>query len=351
MPEPAEQLAAWARKVWPGGDPGPLDQESLAADGSTRLFVRLRHGPKSLVALWGGDNLAESRAWHYFAGHLAGLGLPVPRLLAAQPKLGMFLMEDLGRQSLQDRVGQAAGDHQIQAELYQPVLRILAQLQAKGALGLDTSYCFDGAQLDAQFLLEREVCYFLQHFVGGALGLASHQLPANLRAEMAEICRQAAQAGPWGLVHRDFQSRNLVLEGQRVGLVDFQGARLGPAQYDLAALLGDPYVDLDPALREQLLESYIQIRAELGGFDPERFQQGWPFVALCRAMQALGAYAFLTRWQGRPHFARYVEPGLKTLRLACAHSSLAGYPALQALAASLTLPPPENLALQRERRA
>jgi aminoglycoside/choline kinase family phosphotransferase len=330
------ELAAWARSRWPGGDPGPLTPEPLAADGSVRLFVRLKSGGLSLVAMGNPDNPLENRAWLYLAGHLGELGLPVARVLDADIELGLFLMEDLGRRSLQEAVQAAANQKDIET-LYEPVLAMLARLQAKGGQEFDASVCFDSRELTPEFLLEREAGYFLAEFVLGACGLASEQLPSGLDSELAELCQKAGQAGPKGLTHRDLQSRNIVYEAGRLGLVDFQGARWGPAQYDLASLLHDPYVDLAQELRDRLKSRYMELRAAEGSFDAELFEQGWPFVSASRVMQALGAYAFLTRRRGRAHFAVYIDPALATLRRLCRHEALAGFRSLRRLLESLPL--------------
>lgn len=343
MPDLTAELAAWARGVWPGGDPGGLTREPMALDGSARFFLRLVAGGRSLVVMANPDNRPENEAWLYLARHLAAIGLPTPRVEAHDLEAGRFLLEDLGRVSLQERALALAGDREGLLALYQPVLALLARLQARGAEGLDTAICFDGARLTPEFLAEREAGYFLAEFVAGALGLAAEDLPPGLDSDLRGICRRAGQAGPLGLVHRDFQSRNIVLNGERPGLVDFQGARLGPAQYDLASLVGDPYVDLEPEARAEMMARYLELRAAEGGFDPAEFMAGWPFVALSRAMQALGAYAFLTRKKGKAHFAGFMAPGLTTLRLISAEPALAGFRAWQALVGMLRAPRPEDL--------
>lgn len=335
MPEKGSmEMAAWARSHWPGSDPGPLQIEPMAADGSARFFVRLISRGNSLVAMSNPDHPAENRAWHYLAGHLSKLGLPVARILAADLEQGLFLMEDLGRRSLQEAVLAAASQQEI-ADLYEPVLAMLARLQAQGALGFDSTVCFDSQELTPEFLLEREAGYFLEEFVLGACGLEPSQLPDDLERDMAQLCRRAGQAQPKGLVHRDFQSRNIVYEDGELGLVDFQGARLGPAQYDLAALLHDPYVDLPAELRGQLKSRYMELRATEGPFSEYQFEEGWPFVSASRVMQALGAYAFLTRRRGRAHFGEYIAPALSTLRALCEAPAFAGLGAYQQLVYNL----------------
>ncbi|CAO0821295.1 N-acetylmuramate 1-kinase [Desulfarculales bacterium] len=336
MPEAMQpELMSWARANWPGGDPGELLAQTIPADGSPRAFWRLAEGGRSLVLMHNPHNPPENRVWLWLARHLGDLGLNVPRMLAVDPDSGRFLMTDLGSTSLQKAALALQGDEDALARLYEPVLVLLAQMQTRAAQGLDQSICFDGPRLTGDFLLEREAHYFLREFVLGACRLPSSAWPANLLPELGELCRLAGRARPLGFTHRDLQSRNILMGDNGPGLVDFQGGCLGPAQYDLAALINDPYVNLPEALRQRLLERYLELRAPLGGLKPAQFLMGWLYVAISRTMQTLGAFAFLTRVRGRAHFAAYVHPTLCTLRALAALPELESFPTLAGLLAAL----------------
>jgi aminoglycoside/choline kinase family phosphotransferase len=99
-----------------------------------------------------------------------------------------------------------------------------------------------------------------------------------------------------------------------LGFLDFQGGRLGPLQYDLASLLLDPYVELEHAVQEELLAYYLGRIEERATLDPQSFQGQYPFVALHRAMQILGAFGFLTTVRGLEFFRPYIPPALQGLR-------------------------------------
>lgn len=327
MPERLQALLQWAEANWPDGAPTEIKAQPVAPDGSTRLFVRLTAGRRSLVGMHCPENIPEALAWRHIAGVFDTIGARVPAILAAEPEMGLFLMADLGDRNLHQALSEAADEQDI-AALYEPVLAALVRIQARGADILDTAYCFDGAELSAGFLLEREAGYFLQWFVRAACGVEPEQ---TVFGDLSEISRLAAEAGPWGLVHRDFQSRNIVMGPDGPGIVDFQGARLGPAQYDLASLLHDPYADLSWSLRGRLMNRYIKIRGAESPFDEARFRRGWPFVSLSRMMQALGAYGFLCLERRKPFFAAYARPALATLRSLLAGAEFDRFAALRRL--------------------
>ncbi|MCX7591826.1 MAG: phosphotransferase, partial [Kiritimatiellae bacterium] len=129
------------------------------------------------------------------------------------------------------------------------------------------------------------------------------------------------------LVHRDFQSSNVLLKRHKPVLIDFQGMRFGPAAYDLASLLCDPYVCLPEKFQHEMLRYY----AELTGRSFESLWRIYWYAAVQRLVQALGAFArFETRAETR-EFGQYIGPGFAMLRLALRH--VAGLPELARLAA------------------
>ncbi len=120
-------------------------------------------------------------------------------------------------------------------------------------------------------------------------------------------------------LHRDFQSRNLMVHQNRLWVIDFQGARLGPLQYDLAALLLDPYVNLPFATQEILLTEYLGLLQEHLPLDPVVWRQRYDYVALCRNLQILGAYGFLSHQKGKTFFQQFIPVACRSLehRLEC----------------------------------
>src|SRR5438046_9680640 len=109
---------------------------------------------------------------------------------------------------------------------------------------------------------------------------------------LREIAKHLASL-PRGLVHRDFQSQNIIIENGQANLIDFQGMRPGLAEYDLASLLYDPYVELTEAERAELIaycrEHHINKGMTINGESDAESQ----LCAMQRLMQALGACGFL----------------------------------------------------------
>jgi aminoglycoside/choline kinase family phosphotransferase len=114
-----------------------------------------------------------------------------------------------------------------------------------------------------------------------------------------------------------------------LGLIDFQGGRLGPLQYDLASLLLDPYVELDQATQAKLFSYYVGRVQGRVTLDPAGFREQYAFIALHRAMQILGAFAFLTKQRGLAFFQAYIPPAVRGLRTLLSDARFASYKKLK----------------------
>jgi len=218
------------------------------------------------------------------------------------------LMEDLGDDTLH-RLAHA--DPVRRPDLYRQALDTLVALQTRGTTALERCPAAEGRVFDAA-VVRWEHDYFRERFLRGEAGLAAADL-AGLDADLALI-GDAVLSQPYVLMHRDFQSQNIVIKDGRARLVDFQGARRGPYAYDLMSLLRDAYVDLGIDLRDDLLTYYISALTTVGNPVPADIARDVTAAGLQRVMQALGAFGFLSGVKGKTAFRDHIPLALRHLR-------------------------------------
>ena len=327
----------WRRLGGPGEAPAAV--EPLAGDGSERRFYRCRlaDGFSRLLVLPGrpdAGGLAEAAAAAAIGRHLGRAGVPVPKIDGFDPASGALLMEDLGDLLLHKRLQAKPSEREVES-LYRRAIEALLALQIAGRPGFPVEACWDTRHYDRQLMLERESGYFYQALGRDWLGWGV--MPDALAAEFRLLADLAAEQPADFVLHRDDQCRNLMLQDERLRVIDFQGARLGPLAYDLASLLNDPYAALAADLRATLLEFYLErAAARLPAFDRQQFRRGWYFLALQRNLQILGAFAFLTRQRGKTFFRHYLLPAAEQLAALLAERPEGGrFPRLGRLAADL----------------
>ena len=299
-----------ARQVCGAPDDEPV--EFLGARGSDRVFFR--SGARVIVVY---DDAKRGENARY-AGHARWLkahGVSVPEILADLPEMKVTVMEYAGSTDLQHRLAEP-GVTALTA--YAPVVEELARFnallpEAERELALEPAFGPD--------LWKWERGLFGEHCLGARF---RRELPAAAAREL-EAVAERLEREPRALVHRDFQSTNVLFRTGRMSIIDFQGMRGGPAAYDLASLLYDPYVKLSARDRTALATLYGQKAGRPGVVEV------LPFAAVQRLVQALGAYGRLAS-VGQPQFGRYVMPALENL-LAAADE--AGLDAVGALAEEL----------------
>ncbi|WP_448875081.1 aminoglycoside phosphotransferase family protein [Desulfobulbus propionicus] len=303
----------------------------LVPDGSSRRFYRLRGAGQEVIAILPPENdqsgRAEARAFVHIGRHLQLCGAPTPEVLAFDETTGLALCEDLGGQRLHELV--RAGGQDAALPFYEQAVRELARMQVRGARGFDPDWCWDTPVYDRRLMLERESGYFLRACCIDFFGLDFDR--DRVEAECRNLAEAAAHAPAHFFLHRDFQSRNIMIHRGQVRFIDFQGGRLGPLAYDLASLLIDPYAALDAAMQEHLLAVYLQALEQETDYDREQFRQQYLLLALQRNLQILGAFAFLSRVKQKPFFARFLAPALDSLGGLLAKPGAAGYAGLSHL--------------------
>lgn len=296
-----------------GLSPEEFDLFPLTGDGSDRRFSRIGAcGPDLSFILMenppvNGYRKRENSAYLRIGGHLFKRGLPVPEIYVHDLHHGWFILEDLGDENLQKK----AGSRENRIPLYEKAIDTLFRLQIEGAPGFDTNWCSQTAVYDEYVMRHYEAEYFMESFLIEYLGMEIDR--RGLESTFDYVRSVALMADNRHFMHRDFQSRNIMVLDDRMGIIDWQGGRLGPLPYDLASLLIDPYVGLSEKEKNHLYKQYVSL---LKGYKSEwidPFQRSYPFLAIQRNFQILGAYAFLTRTRGKGYFEKYIQPALLSL--------------------------------------
>ena len=316
MPPEHEALVIFTRQQFPALAGVPCEVDPIVKGGSDRHYYRLlwqggAHPPMVLMVytMARRDNPKFVPATH----RLLALGVHVPKIYAFDPDRLFVWLEDLGNVDLHSK---RAEPWEVRAPLYQAALREVSKIHAVRESDLSDR---DKAELEPPFdeaLYEWEQKYFLDHFVHGHLerDCRAHEFgPAHaaLRHLRQRLARQ-----PRCLVHRDFQSQNILLRDGDAWFVDYQGLRLGMAEYDLASLLLDPYVTLTDSQRDDLLHYYAEHR----GISLFELRESFHLCAAQRLMQALGAYGNLSRNMGKPHFKQHIPAAVGSLTSICESS-------------------------------
>ena len=293
----------------------------LSGDGSSRLFFDITTEASSYFCILpktadGAKGMAEAHAAYNIGRHLKKRGISVPKIHGFDPASGLIVFENLGRTHLYDFVQEKKQessdpfDRQI-GDIYKEIVENLLFMQISGSVRFDRKWCWDTQRYDKKLMLEKESGYFMQAFCKDLLKIK--KFPKGLDDEFKLLAGRAARQPSVYFLHRDFQSRNLMMHDGEIKVIDFQGARLGPLGYDLASLLIDPYVQLPDELQQELLDHYLEHLCKYG-LDDHAFRKGYPNLALQRNLQILGAFAFLGFQKQKKIFRQFIMPAADSLQ-------------------------------------
>jgi len=305
----------------------------LTGDGSDRGWFRLTAGRHRLILADHGITTtlpgSEVNAFVKIGTHLHTSGLPVPRIHAYDGFSGLVFLEDLGDRHLQQQIRKAPDGSGVE-RLYRKVIDTLLDLTIKAAEGFDLGWTCQSPSYDILLIKEKECRYFVDAFLNGYLALAV--LYDDLEAEFEQLARRTLEHGFIGLIHRDFQSRNIMIQSGRHYLIDFQGARTGPIQYDLASLLIDPYAGLNQDLQQRLLVYAAEQAQGRLKCASDQFVRGYRYCAVTRNLQMLGAFGFLSRIKQKDAFERWIPAAASMLAGHIHAADRQAFPKLSAIA-------------------
>lgn len=308
------QLLLWVKDFLKkrGIEKEEFELMDMEGDGSLRSFFRLRLKNQSFVLTVNPPINAfiekENISYLKIGKHLKSKGIPVPEIFEYNLRNGWFLLEDLGDSHLQDIEAS-----QKRAILYEKTIEMLFFMQLHGREGFDTNWCYQTKTYNRDMVLKYEAEYFLNEFLINYAGMNPEK--EALFKVFHHISDKALVGKGDFFMHRDFQSRNIMVKGEnRIYFVDWQGGRLGPLGYDLASLLIDPYMELTENEKGRLYNLYLDFIKTFGSSFVAKFEDSYPYLSLQRNMQILGAFSFLGIKRGKQSFLKYIPSAIRSFQ-------------------------------------
>ena len=282
--------------------------------GSDRNFFRVCLPDKSsFIFMRYGTEVEENAYWTGINKFLASLDISVPQIVAQDIKRHFILMEDLGDIDLWSQRTLSWDKRRI---YYYQVLTQIRRLhlfklkKIPANLKLSKSY--------GPSLYKWEHDYFLENLVGEVCKIkAPSSLLKELKKELESLSTRLQKIEPC-LIHRDFQSQNIMIKNGQPVLIDFQGMRLGNFFYDLGSLICDPYVVFSDEERNELISFYYKLVKP--NYTEKEFEICFWEASAQRLMQALGAYGFLGLKKRKADFLKHVYNGIRNLILSTSNA-------------------------------
>ena len=291
----------------------------LPQAGSERQYYRIHSGEETFIATYG-SNLKENETFLYFSAQFNNEALATPKVLCVNEIGDIYIQEDLGNESLLDKLEQAGYIDEVYA-LYKKSLQQLALLQVKGDEGLDYTKCLTNTSFGKQAIMA-DLLYFKYYFLDALRQPYDKQ---KLIDDFEALSNYLSHTEYQFFMFRDFQGRNIILgKDNSIHFIDYQGGMKGAPQYDVASLLWQAKANLPDEWKQGLLEDYMSAFAGLVNepVDRDVFRSQYNGYVLIRLLQVLGAYGFRGLFERKAHFLTSIPLALQNLKEFVNHQSL-----------------------------
>ena len=291
----------------------------LAGDASTRKYYRVAVDNQSLVLMKWDPFQPEKYPFISVLIHFADAGVHVPRIVDMSPGDGLVLLEDLGDLTLERKYWEQR-ESEKSFEYYKLAIDEIIKIHFAASALKKPCTAFDIEFNTEKFVWEMN--YGKDNLIKGVLGF---NLSSKLDSEIVGIFNKISETlhkEPKYISHRDYHSRNLMIKFDKMCVIDFQDARMGPVQYDLVSLIKDSYVDITDEYGQRILNYYFDRAKDYKKtFEKDHFNYIYELQSIQRCFKACGSFASFFHQRQDRRYLKYLTPTLKKVV-----KSLVGFP-------------------------
>ena len=279
---------------------------TLAQSGSARVnFVAQNKIGKYIITY--NENISENESFLYFSEIFSELNLNTPKIFSVSNDRKMYIQEFLGEKTFSEIITEESLSENVQT-LVKQTLKELYQLQQQTNGKIDFQNTFEYESYNELPVMHD--LYYFKNFVADVLEVEYHK--SSILKEFKEIVNLIENLEPKGIMIRDFQARNIMVNDKnKVAFIDYQSAMKGPLMYDVISFLFQAKANFPVDFKNEMLDFYIQqfedkeIRSQL--------RNSVKPIQMMRFLQVLGAYGFRGLIQRKQHFIASIEKGIKNI--------------------------------------
>ena len=114
--------------------------------------------------------------------------------------------------------------------------------------------------------------------------------------------------------HRDFHVSNIMVSGNKLGLIDSQDAIIGNPLYDVASIIDDVRVNISKKNQNTLFEYYVKI-SKFSKKDVLNLKNDFDILSVQRNLKILGIFVRLFKRDGKSDYLKYLPRTWKLLEM------------------------------------
>jgi aminoglycoside/choline kinase family phosphotransferase len=255
------------------------------------------------------------------ADHFSSKGIPVPQVYSSSDDGMAYIQEDIGDDTLFKMLSAECAE-----QVLRKAVRLLPDIQFKGADGFDFSVCHPVRKFDRRLVL-----FDLNYFKYCFLKPSGLEFDENLlQDDFERLAEDLSSVACDTFMYRDFNARNVMVKSGEPYFIDFQGGMQGPIYYDVASFIWHARAGYSPELKQRLLDEYLDALAAYIPVEREEFLMTLRLFVLFRTMQILGAYGFRGLVEQKAAFVVSIPDAISSLASQL-ETPLSSYPYLDSI--------------------
>ncbi len=277
--------------------------KKISGDASFREFYRLQKGKNTSIIIQAKKEKFKNLI-NYIAVNkiLAKYKIYVPKLITNHYEYNIIEITDLGQKSFYDSIIKKKNKFND----YKDLIKIIIKLQN---VKLQRNYHLGKFKISFQNYsiknLHKESDLFFDWYLKYCFKSSNLKKIKNiLKKELTKIYKKLYFQNNT-FVHRDFHASNIMVNKNKLGLIDSQDAIIGNPLYDVASLIDDVRIKLPSNLQERLLNFYYY-RSKLKKEEYKNLKNDFEILSVQRNLKILGIFVRLFKRDGKPNYLKYL---------------------------------------------
>ena len=277
--------------------------KKISGDASFREFYRLRKNKNTSIIVSAKKDKFKNLAVYAVVNSILNVNkINAPKLLSNHYKNNMIEISDLGEKSFYDHIISKKN----KLKDYKSLIKLLIKIQKikiKKVYKLDKfkikipKYTLSNLHKESDLFFDWYLKYFLK---SKKISMVKKQL----RTELNTVYKKLIYRNDT-FVHRDFHVSNIMMNKNKLGLIDSQDAIIGNPLYDIASLIDDVRIKLPGKLQNDLLNFYHK-NSKFKKEKIEKLKNDFDILSVQRNLKILGIFVRLFKRDNKDNYLRFL---------------------------------------------
>ncbi len=277
--------------------------KKISGDASFREFYRLQKGRHTSIIVQAKKEKFKNLITYIVVNNILKKNkIYAPKLITNHYDNNIIEISDLGNKSFYEFIIKKKSKF----NNYKNLVRIIIKLQN---IKPRRTYHFGKYKINFQSYsiknLHKESDLFFDWYLQYCLKSSKQKKIKNiLKKELTKVYKKLYFKNTV-FVHRDFHASNIMVNKNKLGLIDSQDAIIGNPLYDLVSLIDDVRIKLPSNLQERLFNFYYS-KSKLKKEQYKNLKNDFEILSVQRNLKILGIFVRLFKRDGKPDYLKYL---------------------------------------------